>query len=494
MISAPSRLLRSNGNNSIWLFALLIFAFSFASCDLFKKLPESPNRPPIEEELGEIQPPIKVDPVTGEIQPVTVLVEKMDTVKWKELSTDRFPPITSVGDDRLPDPLSGDLPGFPTTGSSSGKRIALMLPFMSDRYAGGADNFFEISKWAIHYYCGVQLAVEDLEKAGLSFQLDVYDSKGSEEEVNRLLSMGSNLARADMIIGPYRSSNIKLVAEFGKRNEIPVVSPFSAASGIAPENPWFIQVNPSLKAHCNAIAHHVLDRYTADQVVLVVRNQPDELARLDYFREANQEYFTPNDTTRFQEYIVDDNTADFSGIDVTPYLQGDEKVVFIVPSWASESFVYSLLRRIKLAQAGITEVAVYGMPRWMNYEQIMDYDLYEDLQVHVSSSFYVDDFDEPVRTFKRRYFERFGSLPREEAYVGYEVLRFFATQLQKEGENMLDYLDAKDASNLYTKYQFRKVVDTPMATDDFRRRFGRYENEYVHILQFKDYHFQPATD
>ena len=89
MISAPSRLLRSNGNNSLWLLSLLIFSFSLASCDLFKKLPENPNRPPVEEELGEIQPPIKVDPVTGEVMPVTVLVEKMDTVKWKELSTDR---------------------------------------------------------------------------------------------------------------------------------------------------------------------------------------------------------------------------------------------------------------------------------------------------------------------------------------------------------------------------------------------------------------------
>lgn len=491
MTSAPNRLPRLNGNKSLWLLVLALSIFA-SSCDLFKKLPDDP-RPPKEDDLGEIQPPIKVDPVTGEIREVTVLVEKMDTIKWKELSTDRFPPITSVGTNQLPDPLSGDLPGLPTS-SGSGPRISLMLPFMANRFAASPENVFEISKWAIHYYCGVKLAIEDLEKEGKNFQLEVYDSEASEDVVTRLLSSDGRLPQSKLIIGPYRSNTIKLVAEFGKRNGIPVVSPYSAASGIANENPYFIQVNPSLKAHCEAITRHVRERYPASQVVLVVRNQADELTRLKYFQDANREFFTREDTSRLREYIVSDNSADFNQIDVTPFLQGSEKMIFIVPSWASEPFVYSLLRKIKLAKTDLTDVAVYGMPAWMNYEQIMDYDLFEDLDVHVSSSFYVDAFDEKVKDFNRRYYQKFGMLPKEESYIGYEVLNYFVKQLLEEGDKMLDRLDGNDASNIYTKYQFRKVVDMPMATDDFRRRFGRFENEYVHILKFQDYHFQPATD
>ena len=488
MISAPNRLPLSNGNNRLWLFLLL--PLLLASCELFQKLPQDPDRNE-EDDLGEIQPPTKVDPETGELLPVTVLVEKMDTLKWKELSTDRFPPITSLGDDQSPDPITGDLPGFPTL-SGEGPRISMLLPFMADRYSGTSTNYYQTSTWAIHYYCGVKLAVEDLEKEGKSCQINLFDSKASENEVSRLLNTDSRLLQSDLIIGPYRSSNLSLVADFGKRNEIPVVSPYSAASGITNENPYFIQVNPSLKAHCEAITRHVRERYNAEQVVLVVRNKPDEVSRLAYFQEANEQFFTNFDTTSFQEYIIDDNSADYNKIDITPYLQGDQKMVFIVPSWANESFVYSLLRRIKLAQADLSEVVVYGMPRWMNYEQIMDYDLYEDLEVHVSSSFFVDAFDDPVRDFNKRYFEAFGELPQEEAYIGYEVLRYFVNQLLEEDDQFLEHLDGKDATNLYTSYRFRKVIDMPMATDDFRRRFGRYENEYVHILKFKDYYFQPA--
>jgi hypothetical protein len=493
MTSAPNRLPRLNGNNSIWIVALL-FSLVLSSCELFKKLPDDPKPPKDEDELGEIQPPVQIDPATGEIVPVTVLVEKMDTIKWKELSTDRFPPITSVGSDQLPDPLSGDLPGLPSATSGSGPRISLMLPFMSDRFSSSPGNVFEISKWAINYYCGVRLAIEDLEKEGKSFQLDVYDTKASEDEVTRLLSSDGRLKQSKLIIGPYRSNNIKLVAEFGKRNEIPVVSPYSAAAGIANENPWFVQVNPSLKAHCEAITQHVRERYSASQVVLVVRNQPDEMARLKYFQDANREFFTREDTSRLKEYIVSDNSADFNQIDVTPFLQGSQKTIFIVPSWASEPFVYSLLRKIKLAKTDLAEVAVYGMPAWMNYEQIMDYDLFEDLDVHVSSSFFVDDFDENIKAFNRRYYNSYGMLPEEESYIGYEVLKYFANRLIEDEGKMLDRLDGEDATNIYTSYKFRKVVDMPMATDDFRRRFGRYENEYVHILKFQDYHFQPATD
>ncbi|MBK7337152.1 MAG: amino acid ABC transporter substrate-binding protein [Saprospirales bacterium] len=492
MISAPNRHRQLNGNSRSWLF-VLILSLAFASCDLFKKLPDDSNKPPKEDDLGEIQPPTRVDPETGELIPVTVLVEKMDTVKWKELSTDRFPPITSIGDDQLPDPLTGDLPGLPTV-TGAGPKVALMLPFMTDRFNAASPSFFETSKWAIHYYCGVKLAAEDLEKEGISLHIDVFDSKASEDEVSQLLNTDSRLAKADLIIGPYRSSNVRMVAEVGKRNEIPIVSPYSAATGIADENPYYIQVNPSLKAHCTAITRQVRERYETEQVVLVVRNKPEELSRLAFFQEANREFFTHNDTARFQQYIVSDNSADFNSIDVTPYLQSDQKVVFVVPSWENESFIYSLLRKIKLAKSDLSDVVVYGMPRWMDYEQIMDYDLYEDLNVHVSSSFFADDLEENVKNFNRRYFDAYGELPQEEAFIGYEVLRYFVHQIMREGDRFLERLDSKDEKNLYTTYQFRKVVDMPMVSDDFRRRFGRLENEYVHILEFRDFHFQIAAD
>ena len=490
MTSAQNRLPRLNGNSHAWL---LLFALSllFASCDLFKKLPEDRNIPPKEYELGDMQPPTRIDPATGELVPVTVLAGKMDTIKWRELSTDRFPPITSSGGALPADPLSGDLPGL-ISSSGSGPRIAMMLPFMADRFSPASPNFFETSKWAIRFYCGVKLAVADLEKEGLPFQLDVYDSKASEEEVRQLLQNDGRLQNAKLIFAPYRSNNVRLVANFGKRAKIPVVSPYSAATGIGDENPYYIQVNPSLKSHCAAITRHVRERYGADQVVLVVRNIPEEVSRLALFQEANQEFFTAFDTTRFREYIVSDQSADFSDIDVAPYMTGEKKTVFIVPSWSNESFVYSLLRKIKLSQIDQSDAVVYGMPRWMEYEQIIDFDLYEALDVHVSSAFFADPFDDAVKTFNRRYMDAYGEMPKEEAYIGYESLRYFVRQLSREGDRLLERLDAQDTRNIYTTFRFRRVVDQAMVTDDFRRRFGRLENEYVHILRFKDFHFQPA--
>lgn len=480
MTLAPNRLrLLSGSKLLLWSLVLL------TSCELFQKLPEDPktNDP---DDLGDIQGPVKVDPETGEIVEVTVMSETMDTVKWKDLSEEKFPPITSPTVEE--DPIE-PVVTQPVVDEKDLRRLVLMLPFMANRFSPENTTLYETSKWALQFYGGAQLALQDLEAEGIRLKVDVLDSQASEQEVDRLFKTDPTIQKADIIIGPYRSANVRLAAEFAKTAKIPVVSPYSAASNLASSNPYFIQVNPSLKSHAEAILRHVRETYPSNQIVLVVRDLPEETARLALFQEANRAVSPPSDTARLKEYIVTDKSADFSGININPYLLSDRTTVFIVPSWSNESFVYSFLRKLNLARQDFSNAVVYGMPQWTEFGQVINYELFEDLHVHISSYFFADEFDPEIKAFNRRFFDNFGILPKEEGYLGYEVTKYFGALVAKEGKGFIENLDARDADNLFSRFEFRRTSEMP--SDNFRK-FDLFENKYVHILEFRDFYFQPA--
>ena len=495
MISAPNRLRLSNGNKSSrskLLLLLLAVAF-LSSCELFRKAQDHEDKIDPDKQIDEIQGPITIDPETGEYIAVTQLTEKMDTLKWKLVSMDRFPPITSDGvvpnvEPPLNDPLN------PNYDPNAVGKISMLLPFFADRTTSLSTSVPENSRWALQYYAGVELALDELDKEGAKLDVSVFDTRGDESTLNQLLRYERRIQNADLIIGPYRSSNVQITADYAKQNQKTLISPYSANTNITSDNPYYVQVNPSLEAHCRAITEHVKERYTADQVVLVARNRPDELARFAYFQDANRELSSPLDTARFREFVVKDESVDYQLLDVAPYLLADRTTVFIVPSYRDESFIYSFLRKLKVATNEFSDVVVYGLPAWMDYGEIVNFDLFEDLHVHVSSFFYVDDYEPEIRDFRQRFYSEYGALPEEAAYIGYGVTRYFGRMLATYGPNFLNRLDTEEGKTLYTNYRFRKVTKpdpTGRIPEDFRR-FDRYENDFVHILKFQDYYFQPA--
>ena len=301
-----------------------------------------------------------------------------------------------------------------------------------------------------------------------------------------------------MIIGPYRRDNVRLVAEFAKRNEITYVSPYSASSELSENNPNYIQFNPTLQTHCEAITSHAREYYETDQVVLVARNNPSELARFDYFHdrnweielaESNEEERKP-DTTRFREYIISQSSVDLDEVDMLPLMELQDTMVFIIPSWSDEKFVISFLRKLDLVNTEENHIVVYGMPQWMKYERV-DYDYFEKLNVHISSSTFIDPFSTDIQFFKRKYFNAYGSSPRDEAYMGYDITLYCGRMLQKYGTKFQYWLDREMDRYMHTKFEFQQKVD-PTTRGREKYQIDQFENKYVNILKFQDYQFQLA--
>ncbi|HMQ45924.1 MAG TPA: ABC transporter substrate-binding protein [Saprospiraceae bacterium] len=496
MISVPNRLQPSNGSK--WLFLLIGLIWILPSCELFKKAQSTEEPAKDGAELDPIPGRKIYDPETGTLVVVEQTpVEIMDTIKWRDIPVDSIPPIKSSKSNAVVEEGEGPRSEFIRNGEFgtayyTAYQVSVVLPFLSNQFSASTGVLPENSDWALQFYGGVQLALEDLNEEGVKLNVNVMDSKASDKEVSRLTTTRTELLNSHLIIGPYRRECVQVMAEFAKRSNITFVSPHSSAAGVSSNNPNYIQVSPSLKSHCEAITEHVRKRFRPNQVVLVARDSDAEKDRFAYFQ--NKNYIisgTRADSVQFREYLVKESST-YQNIDLRPYLGYNDTTVFILPSWSSETFIYSFLSKLKLTADADNYVEVYGMPQWMSYEKI-DIDLYETLNVHVSSDVFLDGYDQDVRFFRQRFFDRYGAIPKDEATLGYDVMLYCGRMINKYGTKFQYWMEREAQDMLHTRFDFERVVRAGQTTGFENAPIEQFENKFVNILRFQDYQFQPTN-
>ncbi|MCB0635828.1 MAG: amino acid ABC transporter substrate-binding protein [Lewinella sp.] len=496
MTLAPSHRQRLSGSKLLLLAALIITGLS--ACDLLKPLPKEDNGEDDQTELDPIQGRRVYDPETGTYIVVeTAPTEPMDTIVWKDIPSSEAPPIYSTAGAVVADP-TGSNPISPIGVGAEGSQllsaynVAVLLPFLTDRYDTQGDDLPENSEWALQFYGGMQMAFDDLASEGIALNVSVLDTRASEVTVGNLVRSNTDVTNAHLVIGPYRRNNVAAVAERMRLSGGVVVSPHTAANNVTQDNPNYVQVNPTLESHCEAIMQHAFAHYRPDQIVLVARDDEAEKARLDYFQREYRRLTGLMDSAELQELIVTATQSDLSDLNLKPYLQYADEKVFIMPMWSDEIFIYNFMRKLDLDRAADQRITIYGMPQWMGFERI-DFNYYEKLNVHVSSSVFMNPFNPDIQQFRRRYFERYGTVPNEEAFVGYDVTRYFCRMINKYGTRFQYQLETADAERdmLHTTFAFEGVVNAG-TTGMENRGIQRWENKYLNILQFKDYQFQLA--
>lgn len=494
MILVQSLLQRLSGSKTI--FYIVILGMTFSSCDLFKKIQDDDDTT-VEtgDELEPIQGRKVYDPETGTWVIVEEAVtEKMDTVAWQEIPTTDDPPITATGDS----PVSGSASNVIDVTDFGSQllnfyNVSVVLPFLTNRFNALDVGIYNNSLWAINYYAGTQMALEVLANEGVNMNISVMDSGAATSTTAGLVRTNSDLAESHLVVGPYRRDNVALLAQMAKQRGNVLVSPHSATSGISSQNPNYVQVNPTLETHSEALLQHALANHHPKNIVLVSKDSPNEISRLNYFRDEYNRYNRGLPVTPLQELLIPEEEATgMENVDLTPIMQQSDTTVFVVPSW-EETFVYALLRKIDVSRDPYETVVVYGMPQWKDFEKI-DFDYYEKLQVHISSSVFVNPLDPDVRLFKQQFYDLYGSIPTDEAFVGYDVMLYFGRMLKKYGTKFQYALEGEEAEGLHTSFEFERVVRPGTTSGIETNQIEQFENKFVNILQFKNYQFQKALE
>ncbi|MCS6929628.1 MAG: hypothetical protein NZM43_09045 [Saprospiraceae bacterium] len=392
----------------------------------------------------------------------------MDTIRWKP-APNAPPPITDGPGDR------------PTMPSSTTYRLALLLPFQTDQVSAQDAAVPTRSLPALQFYAGATLAFQRLSESGLNLEVEVLDIRSNDSAFYQLLNH-PRLQKAHVIIGPMRASQVSVLAERSRQTRQIVVSPESPTMGLARQNPDFIQINPSLRAHGAAIVQHILARHRPENVCIVARRREAERIPL----------FQPTQGARFTEILTPDEGHFFDKIDFEPCFRPGQPAVFILPTWGNQDFVMAFFRKINASRKG-RPVIVYGLPQWRQFENI-ELEYFADLNVHLSSATYFDFADPAVRAFQQAFFDAYGTAPDEEAFNGYDVVLLVGKGLQQFGLNFPQRLSTEPPfKGLRTTYRFSRVPTAePVSNERALAPYDYLENTYVHILRFQNYRFEPA--
>ncbi len=469
-----------SGNKFIGIFLFIIFVIS--SCKQFRKVEYYE-----EDDPAVVEAPDKNNPTN------------IDTVKW-DSKPDNYPPITDKprptppskpGEDTTNTTNPGDVTTTPPDNNNNDPKevhlteynIAVVAPFYANKATGGSITS-KTSLKTLEFYSGLKMALNEINAQG-KYRLNVYtyDTEGSKSKTATILNR-PEFSSMNVVIGPMKTEPLKIAAQKFKTSKTTLVSPWNPKTSITSDNPNYIQVSPSLKTHCEAIMQHARKNYSSNKIVLVAKKESKEKDYLKYFQDENKviskNALAPSLPELEAEY--GDN------IPLGTYFNPDT-TVFIVPSW-DDRFVANLLREI-YTKKGARHIVVYGLPQWETFERV-SYEYYEGLNVHISNTSFVNLSDEKIKMFRRNFFDKYGTVPIENAFLGYDLMLYIGDLLEKRGANFTNYLDLEHSSNYYhTEFKFEKEFSSP--TDDNFSNISKFENKYLNILRFKDYQFIKAN-
>lgn len=451
---------------SLCLMALM---FMMTSCNLFKKA-DSVNLPSKKKDQtagqNTTKPPILVDTVRWKTDPKA----KPPITTQTQAGTGTNPPYNGGV---IVDNNSGGVISDPkSTGIKNGYDLALMLPFFTAQYTEGSNP--SKSQFALDFYAGAKVALDSLSSQSLNLKVTVLDSRG---DFNSIMAR-YDVSRADVLLGPVEKENVPVAMDFANRMRKIVVSPYFPTGDVDGGNPYFVQVKPSLKTHCNNIVRHLRGRYKTEQVVMVGRRADSETARFKLFQDANSTFNQSQYGGRFDEWSIDDET----NFNIEPYIHQSGQTVFVVPSW-NEAFVSTFLRKLA-ASPRRNDVIVYGMPQWMDFSKTAT-SLYQSLNVRVSSSTFIDGGNENVRYFRSKFFNKYSKMPNSDSFLGYDCMLYVGKMLQQYGTSFPTYLQNEPDNMLHTKFNFAPLYRSVVNDNDPQNNVSKYENQYVNILKYQ---------
>ncbi len=353
--------------------------------------------------------------------------------------------------------------------------ISMFIPF--DVRSSGSD-ISSVSNKFINYYAGVTLALQELENEGLNLNLSVYDSKENFE--TKLLSNNNDLA--DVIIGPYDTDRLKKVAAFGLEHKIPVVSPWKASKKITKQNPYYVQLSPNPSDHYKKIADHINENFSPDQVFILSRNNKKDQTLSKYIQSYHK---SSSKREGFNEYTVDEDSLQVGDHAYDSLFLINRPTVFVIPNYSSkdENYIYNCIRRIS-TEKEFNQVYVYGMPILLDNDKIT-YDYYKNLKIRTCGAKFVNRTSPDVVNFERQFYDQYKGLPTDDAFEGYDMMKFVGNGLLQYGQHFQKHFVQQDFKSLQTIYNLKGLDPDKEMNLEKEPAVEYYQNMHLDIIQYE---------
>jgi ABC-type branched-subunit amino acid transport system substrate-binding protein len=322
--------------------------------------------------------------------------------------------------------------------------VSLLIPFKLNQINLKTAQKADLEKAAmgINFYQGVKLGIDSASSMGLNFKINVFDSRDSNAQLEKIL-LKDSLNKSNLIIGPVYPEGLKYLKNYSIKHNLLIVSPLAATQPAEFGNPNLVSVVNNIDLHAVKIGDYISSKYLPSNTVVVLINpkkSDDEIfgAPLrNYFQQGKGSKF------EFQEYG--------SVFSLELQLQKNKKYVLLISSSEKPFVTATMDKLLKMKKAGMS-FDLFGHPNWVR--QNYSTDKLQALNTYVTSSYKVDYRSPAVISFVRKYRALYGFEPDEYSFKGFDTGFYFGVLLANYGVDFANHLTQEKYKGLQNTYTF----------------------------------------
>ena len=337
--------------------------------------------------------------------------------------------------------------------------------FTNNEYNLGK-KFPKFTQQGLDFVQGAEIALDSLPLPNGNIIATVFDSKASDDNISWLIA-NKKLDSLDLIIGSVKDIDFLDLAKFARQKNIPFISATYPNDAGITDNPFLVIVNPTLRAHCEAIYSYLLQSHGTDKIFLCRKRGSQEDKIADYFKMINGTEGKP--LLNIQTLNFED---DFSKL--ASSLDSNRKTIIIGGS-LSEPFTTGLVNAAyKLKDS--YPIEIIGMPNWDGFSSLKKTSL-KDFPVYYTTAFINNKANTYTKQIGQVYSKKFKGVPSDMAYKGYESVYIFARLITRYPDDFMSHLN-EYAYKVFNDYNFKAVyVDKKSKIPDY------FENKRLYFMK-----------
>ncbi len=406
--------------------------------------------------------------------------------------------------------------------------IALLIPLYLDNIdeEGEIDDLVKERTYSyIEYYEGIMIALDSVRAMGADIRLTVYDVTDSEVKARNAIWQ-PEMAGMDLIIGPFFDNVFKVVADYAKNKNIPIVAPFQADNPeVLARYPLMFQTTPDIETQMKDMAAYVVENYPEENIILVHNNQEGirqlissysetlnnginlyrykrdstNMAKLDgyfldgvYIGERISNVYVVNDSVRnlnkekvvtsqmnFERYARQNMITEIiysrDGIDTLVARMDTLRTNVVISLMGNEATISNYTRQLNQLRDTF-DIVLYGVPQWSNYSSL-DPRYLQNLNTHIFTHSFID-YD---KTYNKQFIRQYRKLnhvePRDMGFRAVQTGMYFFNALMQYGSQFYRCMDVMNQT---------KVSSSPFVFEKTYRDAG-WENKFVYIYRYQDF-------
>jgi len=306
--------------------------------------------------------------------------------------------------------------------SDSILRIAILLPFSTfDTDSIGAADLQSSASGkmkvkAAAFYAGILLAKDSLDKAGIAYQVKVFDTRNERAKLKEIAN-DPFLSQAQFTIGPFYGENVSFFAELMKyRNpKLKIISPLSSQLKInGAKN--VCDLMPNEEKSVDLLVDFISKNHSQARIVLLAAESKEGKELQKRFKE---ELKSMNSEVEIK-YVALRKDGKSLPKDSIIAAKSENKTTVYVSFGKSALYLSDLVRNLQGFDGDVVLMTAY---EWVEIPMV---ELRQINQLHLVSprKFYLNNKDERVERFNNRYISLYSKAPDLFGFQGWDSMMY----------------------------------------------------------------------